>query len=110
MPMDSGDDEIDCSDAIHTMYHFLDGEMTPERRQHIQHHLEECLPCFEAFDFEAELRQLIAHKCREQAPESLKHRVADALRMEAGIGGGSGTGPLGRRGPDPLGKRGIPNL
>jgi mycothiol system anti-sigma-R factor len=96
-------DDIDCSDAVHTMYHFLDGEITPERREHIQEHLEQCLPCFEAFDFEAELRQLIAHKCREQAPDGLRDRIAEAIRHEPGIGGLSGHDPLGPRG-------GIPNL
>ena len=98
------DDDVDCSDAVHTMYHFLDGEITPEKRQHIQQHLEQCLPCFEAFDFEAELRQLIAHKCREQAPEGLRERIAEAIRHEPSIGGSFS-------GPDPLGpKGGIPNL
>jgi mycothiol system anti-sigma-R factor len=99
---DHHDGDVDCSDAVHTMYHFLDGEIDDERRQHIQRHLEECLPCFEAFDFEAELRQLIAHKCREQAPDHLRARIADSLRLESGIGH--------RPGPDPLGPRGIPNL
>ena len=96
-------DDVDCSDAVHTMYHFLDGELTPEKRQHIQEHLEQCLPCFEAFDFEAELRQLIAHKCREQAPDALRDRIAEAIRHEPLVGGGSGPDPLGPKG-------GIPNL
>ena len=70
----------DCTDALNTLYHFLDGELTPERRRAIQHHLEECSPCLRAFDFEAELKAVIARCCREDhVPDSLKQKVADLL-------------------------------
>ena len=72
----------DCNDAVHALYHFLDGELTMQKRVAIQRHLDDCPPCFEAFDFEAELRQVIAHKCREQVPEQLRARVARALGLE----------------------------
>jgi len=71
-----------CQEAIGTLYGFLDGELTADRRLQIQHHLEECAPCFQAFDFEAELKVLIARKCRDEVPDSLRRRVADALRAE----------------------------
>jgi mycothiol system anti-sigma-R factor len=69
----------DCQEAIHTLYHFLDGELTEERRHDIQHHLEECSPCLEAFDFEAELKLVVARKCRDQVPDALRDRVHKAL-------------------------------
>jgi len=71
---------FDCEEAIHTLYTFLDGELTVERRLEIQRHLEECSPCLEAFDFEAELKIVIARKCRESVPPSLLERVSRALR------------------------------
>ena len=72
-----------CDDALHELYGYLDGELTAERRNDIQHHLDDCPPCYEAFDFEAELRLVIARKCTETVPESLKHRIAEAIRQEA---------------------------
>jgi len=45
--------------------------------------LDDCPPCYEAFDFEAELRIVIARKCTEKVPESLKQRIADAITREA---------------------------
>jgi mycothiol system anti-sigma-R factor len=72
----------DCNEAIHRLYHFLDGELTDQRRQEIQNHLEDCGPCLEAFDFEAELRLMIATKCRDEVPETLRIRVAQAIRHE----------------------------
>jgi mycothiol system anti-sigma-R factor len=71
-----------CQEAIATLYSFLDGELTPDRRQLIQHHLDDCGPCFEAFGFEAELKAVIARKCRDDVPESLRRRVADALSAD----------------------------
>ena len=77
--MDERASEGDCEQALRTLYYFLDGELTVERRQAIQHHLDECSPCLEAFDFEAELKMVVARCCRDQVPEGLRQRVADVL-------------------------------
>ena len=52
-----------CQDAIATLYGFLDGELTSERRERIQ-------------------KAVIARKCRDDVPDSLRRRVAEALRAE----------------------------
>ena len=72
-------DHGDCSDTLHELYHFLDGELTDAKRAAIQEHLEDCPPCFEAFDFEAEIKQYIAQKCRDRMPDELRARIADAI-------------------------------
>ncbi len=69
----------ECREALDTLYHFLDGELTPSRRLEIQRHLDGCSPCLEAFDFEAELKVVIARRCRDQVPQHLRARVASAL-------------------------------
>jgi mycothiol system anti-sigma-R factor len=76
---EAGEQEGDCSGALHELYTFLDGELTVERRTHISRHLDDCHGCLEAFDFEAELRIVVSQKCREEVPESLRRRVAEAL-------------------------------
>ena len=70
----------ECSEAVEVLYHFLDGQLTEERRILIRRHLDDCPPCLDAFDFEAELRVVIAHKCRERVPDELRWRVAKAIR------------------------------
>ena len=80
--MGSGDHEVDCNETLHRLYTYLDGELTEERRLQIKQHLDECPPCVEAFDFEAELRIVIAKKCRDHVPESLRERVKFALVEE----------------------------
>ena len=69
----------DCGEAIEKLYTFLDGELTDQRRLEIRRHLDDCSPCLEAFDFEAELRVMISVRCRDEVPEALRVRVAAAL-------------------------------
>jgi mycothiol system anti-sigma-R factor len=69
----------ECQEALDTLYHFLDGELTEDRRAAIQAHLNRCSPCLEAFDFEAELKIVVATRCRDQVPDQLRSRVAQAL-------------------------------
>ncbi len=78
----------DCQDTIERLYHYLDGELTDERRAEIKQHLDDCSPCLQAFDFEAELRHVIAMKCRDHVPESLRRRVRAALAEEERNAGG----------------------
>ena len=70
----------ECADSLKELYGFLDGELTIERRHHIQAHLDGCPPCFEAYDFEAELRQVVAARCKDEVPPHLRSRVAAALQ------------------------------
>jgi len=73
---------VDCREAVHRVYHFLDGELTPERRDQIAHHLDECSPCLEVFGFETEIRRLVANRCRDQVPDELRIRIAAAIDHE----------------------------
>lgn len=75
-PADSG---YDCDDALHELYSYLDGELTDERRALIKNHLDDCSPCLEAYDFEQDLKELVARRCRDEAPEALRLRVAEAI-------------------------------
>jgi mycothiol system anti-sigma-R factor len=74
----------DCQDALHTLYHFLDGELTADRRTAIQRHLDQCEPCLHAFDFEAELKVVIARSCRDQVPDALRSKIAQAIAEASG--------------------------
>ena len=79
-----------CTEAVEVLYHYLDGQLTEERRILIRRHLDDCPPCLDAFDFEAELRIVIAHKCRERVPDQLRLRVREAIREARDLGDGFG--------------------
>ena len=76
--------ELDCREALHSVYHFLDGEMTSDRRKTIEAHLDGCSPCLQMFGFEAELRRVVQMKCQETAPPGLRERIAVAISHEHG--------------------------
>ena len=77
-------DDRECNDALRELYTFLDGVLTAERRSHIESHLDGCNPCLEAFDFQAELRMVIAQKCRDEVPPSLLERIGRLVDEPAG--------------------------
>lgn len=82
--MSECDDEKDqCVEALEQLYLYIDGELTEEIRLTITHHLDDCPPCFEFYGFEAELRQVISVRCRDQVPDALRQRIAAALGSES---------------------------
>ncbi len=83
---------VDCQEAVHELYDYLDGELTDDRRREIAVHLDLCGPCADAAGFESELRMVIANRCRDRVPDSLIARVAEAIE-EARRRDGAPTGP-----------------
>jgi len=75
--------QVNCEEAVHELYTYLDGELTEVRREEIRIHLDYCGPCGGAAEFEAELRKVIANRCKDRVPESLIRRVAEAIEEES---------------------------
>jgi mycothiol system anti-sigma-R factor len=88
-----------CEEALAEVFTYLDGELTDAKREGIASHLEGCNPCYEVFDFEAELRVVISTKAHsDEVPESLRVRISEKLshmRIERGADGGGGAHPAG---------------
>jgi len=73
----------DCNETLNELYNFLDGELGPDVRNAVQHHLDDCMDCLQVFDFHAELRQVIKAKCVEQhIPPGLMERVKGCFGPE----------------------------
>ena len=82
-------DDATCAEVVAELYHFLDGELTVERRVHIERHVGGCTDCHEVIEFHAELKLTISQKCRDEVPDHLRERIIRALsqlRTEGGIG------------------------
>jgi mycothiol system anti-sigma-R factor len=73
----------DCVAMVAKLYEFLDGELTEQRRYLIQAHLEGCPSCFSAFDFELELRLVVADRVKADVPVSLVERVRRAISEDS---------------------------
>jgi mycothiol system anti-sigma-R factor len=76
------DASVNCGSAIDELYHYLDGELTDERRRQITEHLDYCAPCAGAAGFEAELRLVIADRCKDRVPDTLRVRIAALIEAE----------------------------
>lgn len=74
---------VDCVEAVHELYSYLDGELTETRRHEIRVHLDWCGPCGGAAQFEEELRRVIANRCKDRVPQTLIERVAAAIDEES---------------------------
>ena len=74
---------VDCEEAVHELYHYLDGSSPRSGATKIRVHLDWCGPCGGAAEFEAELRKVIANRCKDRVPQSLIDRVAAALNEES---------------------------
>lgn len=74
---------VDCVEAVHELYSYLDGELTEARREEIRVHLDWCGPCGGAAQFEEELRRVIANRCKDRVPQTLIDRVAAAISEES---------------------------
>jgi mycothiol system anti-sigma-R factor len=71
--------KAECAELIAEVWTLLDGECTPESREKLRKHLEDCPPCYQIYGFEERIKGLIGSKCRgEKAPEGLRER----LRLE----------------------------
>lgn len=70
----------DCNETLRELYAFLDHELADEDSRMVLGHLEQCSDCYQAFDFHAELKAVIAVKCRsDELPASLIAKIEDCF-------------------------------
>jgi mycothiol system anti-sigma-R factor len=66
----------DCSEVLHRVYEYLDGEMTADDTVKIRHHLDECAPCLQEYDLDQALKALVKRSCAcEEAPTELRTQI-----------------------------------
>lgn len=70
----------DCNETIRELDAYLDGELSDDVRSHIHQHLDGCMDCLQAFDFQAELKAAIRRKCsNDELPEGLMQRIVNCF-------------------------------
>ncbi|MBO0856773.1 MAG: mycothiol system anti-sigma-R factor [Nocardia sp.] len=73
--------ELDCSAVLTDVWLILDGECDEATRARLQHHMDHCSPCIEAYGLEEKLKQLLNRKCGgDRAPDSLRERLTLDIR------------------------------
>ena len=70
------DEHADCSEVLHRIYEYLDGEMTEGDTHKIAQHLHECGPCLKQYDLDQALKALVKRSCAsEEAPVELRTQI-----------------------------------
>jgi len=69
-------DHTDCSETLHRVYEYLDGEMTQDDTHRIAQHLDECAPCLQQYNLDKALKALVKRSCQcEEAPVALRTQI-----------------------------------
>lgn len=72
----------DCSEVLHHIYEYLDGEMSPDEVKRVATHLAECRPCLAEHDLDAAVKAVVKRSCTEaQAPEAIRMQVVQRITM-----------------------------
>jgi mycothiol system anti-sigma-R factor len=85
----------DCEATLRELRSYLDRELPDEARAEVDGHIEGCLDCLQAFDFHAELRQVIAQRCTDDLPPGLVERIRRCLDEAAVEAVADGESPSG---------------
>jgi mycothiol system anti-sigma-R factor len=67
--------EVPCTEVLDRIYEYIDGELDPERRHEIKHHLDECSPCLQEFGLEEAVKAVVKRSCSDPAPPELRAKV-----------------------------------
>ena len=63
----------DCSEVLHRIYEYLDGEMSADDVRRVAAHLGECQPCLAEHDLDVALKQVVRRSCQgETAPAAVR--------------------------------------
>ncbi|MCH7775894.1 MAG: mycothiol system anti-sigma-R factor [Gemmatimonadetes bacterium] len=74
--------QVDCKEAAKRLNELIDGELTPEVEETIEHHLKDCARCMAVFEFEEAFCRFVKIKAKRQtAPEGLKERILKELGL-----------------------------
>lgn len=72
-----------CQETLDRAYLLLDGEGTPQEREEIRAHLEECSPCYEHYGIDVHVKNLIARlHGSTPCPEGLRSKISEMLQSQ----------------------------
>ncbi len=72
----------DCSEVLHRIYEYLDGEMSADDVRRVATHLAACGPCLAEHDLDAAMKQVVRRSCAsEEVPAELRMQVVRRITM-----------------------------
>jgi anti-sigma factor (TIGR02949 family) len=70
----------DCSEVLHRIYEYLDGEMSADDVRRVATHLSECQPCLAEHDLDMALKQAVRRSCsQESTPVAVRLQIIQRI-------------------------------
>lgn len=77
-----GESHAECSEVLHRIYEYLDGEMQPADVARVAQHLEACGPCLHEHDLDRAVKAAVRRTGTEQAcPDQLRVQIMQRITM-----------------------------
>jgi mycothiol system anti-sigma-R factor len=71
---------VNCQECIDQLERYVDRELSAAEVEQIKHHLDDCPPCAERFQFEASVKRLVRRCCEQDtAPPALREKLRQIL-------------------------------
>jgi anti-sigma factor (TIGR02949 family) len=76
--------QISCQRCLQLLELITDGEASPEEEKQFRSHIDECLPCYESFNLEQSIKEMLQTKLdKKQVPEDLVNLIKRKIRDTA---------------------------
>ncbi|HET6966674.1 MAG TPA: mycothiol system anti-sigma-R factor [Ornithinibacter sp.] len=70
----------DCSEVLHRIYEYLDGEMSADDVRRVASHLSECQPCLAEHDLDVALKEAVRRSCTgDVAPAAVRLQIIQRI-------------------------------
>jgi anti-sigma factor (TIGR02949 family) len=74
--------KVTCCDCLESLQLVVDGEATKEQEQYFMDHLDECLPCYNFYQVEKTVKEVLQSKiCKKEVPTHLIHQIRNQLKQ-----------------------------
>lgn len=76
--------QVSCQRCLELLELITDGEATPEEERQFRKHIDDCLPCYETFNLEQSIKEMLRTKLeKKQVPEDLINAIKQKIRNTA---------------------------
>jgi len=72
---------VDCQEFHLQVFTYMDGELSVIEQREVTLHIEVCPSCAQVLAYEVRIREVVAQRCCEPAPEEMRDRVLRALGL-----------------------------
>jgi len=73
-----------CKGCLELLELITDDEASPEEVKYFQKHIDECLPCYEAYNLEKSIKEMLQTKLeKKQVPDDLIQSIKLKIRNNA---------------------------